>query len=130
MQLWKSYDSFRQQSAFSTWMYRVALNTALMHTRKRARRPEMVDIYEQKIPHLDEHVEYDADDVTMLYQCIHELPRLDRAIILLWLEQHSYSDIAEITGLSRTHVSVRIVRIKKVLHRCLLAKGYLEGKSK
>ena len=75
---------------------------------------------------LDERCDSDAD-VEMLYQCIQELSTLNRAIVLLYLEQRTYEEIAEITGLSRTNISVRLVRIKAELRGLLIAKGYHEG---
>ncbi|MBD3375415.1 sigma-70 family RNA polymerase sigma factor [candidate division KSB1 bacterium] len=125
IQLWQSYPTFKGQSSFSTWMYRIALNTALMYRRKYARRPE---------GHIDpnpppEFMTYQPEldeDVQLLYECIRELPSLDRAIILLYLEQYRYQEIADITGLSHSNVSVRIVRIKSKLKTLLTAKGYCE----
>jgi len=124
VQLWKSYGSFRGQSAFSTWMYRVALNTALMVRRKAARRPAAVELKEH---HMVTGTGLEDDDVRLLYECIHELKELDRAIILLHLEQKTYEETAKITGLKSGAVSVRLVRIRKKLKNCLLDKGIKEG---
>lgn len=123
-QLWRSYPSFGGRSRFSTWMYRVALNTALLGRRCRDRRPEYLT-RSDALP--DVAVQRDDDtseDVELLYRCIRELRTLDRAVILLHLEQHSYQEIADLTGLSRSNVSVRLVRIKNRLHELLLKAGY------
>ena len=127
MQSWRSFASFNGQSKFSTWLYRVALNTALVRRRKAAARREVaceaganVDVA------VDDRGDRDPD-VDLLYRCIQELPTLNRAIVLLYLEQHTYEEIAEITGLSRGNVSVRLVRIKDKLRQLLLARGYREG---
>ncbi len=125
VQLWQAFPTFKGQSSFSTWMYRIALNTALLFRRKDEKRPE---------GHTDpepppEAVAFDPeldDDVRLLYECIRELPSLDRAIILLYLEQYRYQEIANITGLSHSNISVRIVRIKSKLKTLLIAKGYCE----
>ena len=124
LQLWKSYPSFRNQSSFSTWMYRVALNTALMYRRKQKRLWLMVPIDDDAPPPVEDDSPGDDEGVQLLYRCIRELPRLDRAIILLQLEQKSYREIADITGLSEGNVSVRIVRIKQKLRTMLETRGY------
>lgn len=118
MQLWRSFPSFHGGSRFSTWMYRVALNTALLARRKQSSRPLCGSLPEPEpaAPHPPA-----ADlDVEQLHRCIRRLPELDRAVILLYLEQHRHEEIAELTGLSRPAVGVRIVRIKKRLRECLL----------
>lgn len=123
-QLWNSYTTFQGRSAFSTWMYRVALNTALMHRRRAAKQPattELEDHHQTINPGIED------DDVRLLYGCIHELGKLDRAIILLHLEQKTYNEIAEITGLQAKAISVRLVRIRKKLKTCLLRMGIKEG---
>ena len=127
MQSWRSFASFNGQSKFSTWLYRVALNTALS---RRRNAPGTREIASQTGTSLDIAVEECSDsdsDVELLHQCIQELPMLNRAIILLYLEQRTYEEIAEITGLSRTNISVRLVRIKDELRQLLLSKGYHEG---
>lgn len=127
MQSWRSFASFNGQSKFSTWLYRVALNTAL---RRRRNTPGNREVASQTATSLDiaVHERSDSDsDVELLHQCIRELPSLNRAIILLYLEQHTYEEIAEITGLSRANISVRLVRIKDELRQLLLAKGHHEG---
>jgi RNA polymerase sigma-70 factor (ECF subfamily) len=124
LQLWRSYSSFRNQSTFSTWMYRVALNTALMYRRKQKRRWLTVSIDDVSPPQAEDDSATDDEDVQLLYRCIQELPRLDRAVILMQLEQKSYQEIANVTGLSEGNVSVRIVRIKQKLRTMLEERGY------
>lgn len=128
LQLWRSYSSFHSQSSFSTWMYRVALNTALMYRRKQKRHRPTVSIDE--VPPLNAvgHSAVDDEDVQFLYRCIQELPRLDRGVILMQLEQKSYQEIADVTGLSEGSVSVRIVRIKQKLRTMLAERGYMGEK--
>ena len=127
MQSWRSFASFNGQSKFSTWLYRVALNTALSRRRKAPGRREVASPTGTSVDvAVDERSDSDAD-VEMLYQCIQELSTLNRAIVLLYLEQRTYEEIAEITGLSRTNISVRLVRIKAELRGLLIAKGYHEG---
>jgi RNA polymerase sigma-70 factor (ECF subfamily) len=124
LQLWRSYSSFRNQSTFSTWMYRVALNTALMYRRRQKRHWLTVSIDDVSPPQAEDDFATDDEDVQLLYRCIQELPRLDRALILMQLEQKSYQEIADVTGLSEGNVSVRIVRIKQRLRTMLEERGY------
>ena len=121
MQLWRSFPSFRGNSQFSTWMYRVALNTVLLVRRKQRLLPRWGSLPEPE-PAMHDPAG-DELDVEQLYQCIRRLPELDRAVILLYLEQYKYVEIAELTGLSRPAVGVRIVRIKKRLQECLVNPG-------
>jgi RNA polymerase sigma-70 factor (ECF subfamily) len=118
MQLWRSFPSFRGAAAFSTWMYRVALNTALLRRRKsRAWASEEAD--PETLAAVAAGPAPPDPDVASLYRCIRELPSLDRAIVLLHLEGQSYEEIAGTTGLSRGNVGVRLVRIKGRLRDCL-----------
>ena len=124
LQLWRSYRSFHNQSSFSTWMYRVALNTALMYRRKQKRLLRTVSIDDVTPPHAEDQPAVDDEDVQILYRCIHLLPKLDRAVILMQLERKRYQEIADVTGLSEDNVSVRIVRIKQKLRTMLVDCGY------
>jgi RNA polymerase sigma-70 factor (ECF subfamily) len=124
LQLWRSHSSFRSQSSFSTWMYRVALNTALMYRRKEKRRRPTVSIDDVPSPDSENQAAANGEDVQFLYRCIQQLPKLERAVILLHLEQKSYQEIADVTGLSEGSVSVRLVRIKQKLKTVLEERGF------
>jgi len=126
LQLWRSFATFRGQSSFTTWAYRVALNTALLFRRKAARRPDLSQGSEEEIGSLSIEAAPPQEGVEMLRQCIRELPPLDRAIVLLHLEERTYEEIAEITGLSRSNVSVRLVRLKGRLRDALQKKGLVK----
>jgi len=123
LQLWRSLPSFHEKSSFSTWMYRVALNTALMHQRKKKRRWFSTNIENENLISDNNPSLQKDEEVRILYECIRQLPQLDRAIILLKLEEMSYKEIAEITGFSESNVSVRILRIKERLRLLLIDKG-------
>lgn len=120
LQLWKSFPSFKEQSLFSTWMYRVAFNTAVTNIRKSKRHPFQEAIAEKQylieekedIPHLDE-------EINQLYKAIGRLNDIEKGIILLYLEKKSYAVIGEVMGLSEKNISVRIVRIKAKLKKLL-----------
>jgi|SRR5690606_20651033 len=113
-QLWKSYPGFDGLSKFSTWMYRVCLNTALTYLRKERKiKKEKLSITHHEIP--ENYPENKEENLRELYQAISTLSSLNKAIVLLYLEDHSYEEISQITGLSKSNVSVRLVRIKKEL---------------
>jgi RNA polymerase sigma-70 factor (ECF subfamily) len=113
LQLWKSYPSFQENAAFSTWMYRVALNTAINQTR----RPGLLIDFSSspEIP-FDPSDSYQlSEDIQILYKAISHLRKVEKAIILLWLEEKSYEEIAEAMGITTKNVSVKLVRIRTKL---------------
>jgi RNA polymerase sigma factor (sigma-70 family) len=119
-QLWKSYPNFLGDSKFSTWMYRVALNTAITHARKIRRAPEKEKLTDRTAQIADPVDSGDGEEsIVRLYAGIQSLTDVDKAIILLYLEENSYEEIASVTGLTKTNVSVRLVRIKKALEEKL-----------
>jgi len=119
-QLWRSYPSFRGEAKFTTWMYRLSLNTALLHLRRNRRKPGIISLQEchQQIS-APANNNQGQEDIARLYEAIQKLGRFDRALILLYLERLSYREIATITGISEGNVSVRLVRIKKKLKELL-----------
>jgi len=113
--LWKSYPKFHNECSFSTWMYRVALNTCITGVRKELRRPKHIPILE-----LQENLiepESMEENIREMYRLIYRLKTLERAIILLYLEEKSYQEIADITGLTLNNVAVKLKRIKEKLKK-------------
>lgn len=112
-QLWSSYGKFRGESKISTWMYKVALFTALAHLKKKTKvKLQVTDI----IPDLpDEPV--DEEHLEKLKAAMQRLPDTDRAVLLLYLEEHSYQEMAEILGISESNVGVKLNRIKVKLRK-------------
>lgn len=120
-QLWKSYPTFDGHSKFSTWMYSVCLNTALTYQRKSRKNKEInLSISHYQIP--DNATGGNEETITLLMEAISNLSELNKAIVLLYLDNLSYDEIASIMGLSRSNVSVRLVRIKKELETRLKSK--------
>ena len=119
LQVWKSLGSFRQESTIATWMYRIALNTAITHLRKEKRRGGKVPLTDIDIPDLNDSSEKE-DQLRELFKAIEGLDRIDKSIILLYLEEKSYEEISEITGLTRTTVGVRLNRIKIKLSNTII----------
>ena len=109
VKLWNGYDSFQGKSDIKTWIYRVTLNTCITLDRKKRRRNRA--ILSMDVDYFDSQ-EQETAQVRILHERIARLQPLDRAIILLWLEQISYGEIGEIVGISAKNVSVRLARIR------------------
>ena len=120
LQLWKSYPGFQGKSKFSTWMYRIAFNTAITNIRKSKRHPiiEALSGTEQSIP-AKEDIDYMDDDMNSLFKAIAKLKDVEKAIVTLYLEEKSYKEIGEIVGISEKNVSVKIVRLKDKLKKLI-----------
>ena len=127
-QLWKSYPQFKGESKFSTWIYKVALNTAITHIRRSTRTPRNEELTESVAcaPDLDDHMRQE-EELHLLHEAIAALTDIDKAIILLHLEDQNYDEIASITGLTRTNISVRLVRIKRALKDYLQRNQIIQG---
>jgi RNA polymerase sigma-70 factor (ECF subfamily) len=111
--LWKAYPKFRNESSYSTWIYKIALNTCISGMRKENRHYQKVSLsFSEEIAFEPDSME---EDIRELYSLIYQLKTLERAIILLWLEEKSYQEIAEITGLSLSNVATKLKRIKEKL---------------
>lgn len=120
IQLWKAYPKFRGDSKFSTWMYRVALNTAITLYRKSKRRVSTQDFegvaFKMKAEHYD-----DTEDqrIKVLYKAIHKLNDIEKALIFLYLEDKDHKEISETLGISEVNSRVKMNRIKTKLRTIL-----------
>jgi len=113
LQLWRSYDSFKGDSKFSTWMYRVGLNTAITLIRKKSKSKETNYIDEQYINIKSEDKdEFLEERITLLYAAIRMLNDVERALVLLFLEDLPYKEIAETLGISEVNARVKMNRVK------------------
>jgi len=121
-QLWKSYPSFRKESKFTTWMYRVALNTAITSFKKIRRQPGFNRLSDQNLQIADEMSSLEMDEnIALLKQAVSKLSGIEKSIILLFLENKNYEEIAEITGITQNYVRVKMNRIKKKLKLLMTA---------
>jgi RNA polymerase sigma factor (sigma-70 family) len=111
LQIWRGLAAFEGRSSASTWLYRVALNTALTWRRKTTPAARVV-VARDAVPEPVGSIS-PQDPLRVLDEFLRTLSQADRAILLLYLEDTSYADIAEVTGLSQSNVGVRINRIKK-----------------
>jgi RNA polymerase sigma-70 factor (ECF subfamily) len=117
-QLWKSYPSFRKESKFSTWMYRVALNTAITTFKRTKRRPDQNRLSDDYFQIKDETYSSEIeDDIKKLHRAVAQLTGVEKSIVLLYLENKKYEEIAEITGITQNYVRVKMNRIKKKLKK-------------
>ncbi|MGN0048712.1 MAG: RNA polymerase sigma factor [Bacteroides sp.] len=115
LNLWKAFPKFRHECKMSTWVYRIALNTCISFIRKEKNIPEIVTLTQEA----DRSEEEDETEAMLrqLYRMINRLGELDKSITLLYLEEKSYEEIAEITGLTVTNVATRLNRIKEKLRK-------------
>lgn len=125
-QLWRAYPGYDESKAFATWMYRVALNVAISWVRKNSlRQRHMValgdDVDRVADPTAPAH---DDERVVFLEAFIRQLEPLDRALMLLYLEERSYADIADILGITETNVATKISRLKQRVRK---ASAELDG---
>jgi RNA polymerase sigma factor (sigma-70 family) len=123
VQLWQSFPAFDEHRRFSTWMYRIALNVAISFYRRESTRTRHVISWDE---HLLEAVDETADqseDVRLLYQFIERLDPLDKALILLYLDENSYQEIADVLGISETNVATKINRLKMKLKQDFCGTG-------
>ena len=116
IQLWKAYPKFRGDSKFSTWMYRVGLNTSITLYRKSLRRVESQPI--ESVAYKLSYEEYDNtkdEQLKMIYAAVYKLNDIDKGIVFLYLENKNYKEISETLGISEVNARVRMNRIKTKL---------------
>ena len=116
LQLWRSYPKYKGDAKVSTWMYRVALNTAITRLRKSSKRKDIYPLTDQHydLPESDSRrldIEYDHE----LRVAINALNKFDRALVMLYLDEKSYKEMAEILEISESNIGVKISRIKQKL---------------
>ena len=116
-QLWKSYPGFKGESKVSSWIYRVALNTALVVFRKPGIVVKNYEEFPENIHPSTEKIKTENEE--RLFEALRKLTDAEKGIISLYLDDFSYLEIAEITGLSESNVGVRLNRIKNKLRQII-----------
>ena len=111
--LWKGFEQFRGESSLKTWIWRVSLNTCNNQERKKKSSVQTIPLSIDIDLYNDDDTQ--SKQIQMLYNRINRLDVFDRAIILLWLENMSYQDIADVVGISLSNVTTRLFRIKEQL---------------
>lgn len=124
LQLWKSYSRFSGKSKFSTWMYRVALNTAI--NQFRISQKEILNFKNELSSEIgmEEESGEKEENTKLLHKAIGKLNKAEKSLIILYLDNLHYKEIAEITGISVSNVGVKINRIKSKLQKILKELGY------
>lgn len=115
IQLWRSFGSYDERYRFSTWMYRVALNVAISFYRRESTRVRHVVSTSEPLLDIACEAPHQTEELAVLYRMIQELEPLNKALVLLYLDGHSYQEIGEVLGLSETNVATKISRLKKTL---------------
>ena len=120
IQLWKAFPKFRGDSKFSTWAYRVALNTAITLYRKSTRSIKTVD-FETKSFFISqpEYNHEEEEQIKLMYKAVQELNDIEKALVFMYLEEKDYTEIAETLGISEVNARVKMNRIKGKLRKIL-----------
>ena len=117
LKLWKSFDTYNEQFKHSTWIYRISLNVAISFYRKEKSRGKLNAPFSENIFNISDFQDskHPEQNAILLTQFISELKELERALMLLYLEERSHKEIAEIIGITETNVATKIGRIKAIL---------------
>jgi RNA polymerase sigma-70 factor (ECF subfamily) len=118
IQLWKAFPRFRGDSKFGTWLYRIALNTAISGLRKQKKNIQSME--PDQLPTEIQDIQYNQDKeekIQQLYRAIHQLPEIERGIVMLYLEDRSYEEMEDILGINQNNLRVKMNRIKEKLRK-------------
>ena len=120
IQLWKAYPKFRGDSKFSTWAYRVALNTAITLYRKSTKSVQTVDYEKQQYFLSQDEYNYEEEEqLKLMYKAVYQLNDIEKAVIFMYLEDKDYTEISETLGISEVNARVKMNRIKGKLKKIL-----------
>ncbi len=119
LQLWKSFHTFRGEAKITTWMYRIALNTAISGIRKQKRGLKTQELEERHFNISDQISDENLENLQKLQRCIRQLSEVDRAMIMMALDEVSYEEIAETIGITQNNVRVRMSRIREKLRKLM-----------
>lgn len=115
LQLWRAYGSFNGDAKVSTWIYRVALNTAITRVRKETKREKFAGLGEHTLEVAAIDNKEENEQVLQMYAAIKQLSAVDRAIIILYMDGHSYKEIAGVMGLSESNIGFLLNKIRTKL---------------
>ncbi|CAM2859241.1 MAG: RNA polymerase sigma factor [Paludibacter sp.] len=123
-QLWRSYDSFRNESQFSTWMYRVAINTAIVFLKKEKRKVDKYPLASENIKEEESDYDHKENQLEHFYKAVQKLDKIDKAIIFYQLEGFSHKEIGVNLGISEGNARVKLNRAKEKLKEIIKNQGY------
>ncbi|WP_090787547.1 RNA polymerase sigma factor [Pedobacter sp. ok626] len=123
-QLWKSYDSFNHQSKFSSWMYRVALNTAIVYFKKQKRKEDAYATIAHEIEVPTDDAETKEIQLAHFYKALQQLDKIEKALMFYFLEDYSHKEIGENLGISEGNARVKLNRAKNKLKELIKKQGY------
>lgn len=119
LNIWQALPQFRGESKLSTWLYRIAVNSALMVIRSSKTKMETVSMDFGLLNVSSEIDDIQKENLQAMYSIINRLENIEKAIILLWLDEHSYEEIGETLGMNRNTVATKIRRIKEKLSKSM-----------
>lgn len=119
LQIWRSRENFREESQWSTWVYRISLNVCLTLLKKKKNNSQHFVSDSLPAQETEDNYAFSDQSLNLLYDAIRKLSEIDRAIIMLYLEEKSYQEIAEIMGTNPNNIGVRVQRIKMRLKKIL-----------
>lgn len=108
---WKGSKNYRGEAKFTTWLYRVALNTAITHLRKESRNPVKESLTDQLVS-IPEKILQVNEQVAVMYEAINKLSSIDKALVLLYLDEYDHNEIGNMLGITANNVAVKLNRIK------------------
>ncbi len=119
LQIWRSKDNFREESKWSTWVYRISLNVCLTLLKKKKNKGQHFVSDSLPAEETEDNYAFSDESLNLLYDAIRNLSEIDRAVIMLYLEEKSYQEIADIIGTNPNNIGVRVNRIKERLKKLL-----------
>jgi RNA polymerase sigma-70 factor (ECF subfamily) len=119
LQIWRSKENFREESEWSTWVYRISLNVCLTLLKKKKNNVQHFVSDSLTFEETEDNYAFSDESLNILYDAIRQLSEIDRAIIMLYLEEKSYQEIADIIGTNPNNIGVRVKRIKTRLKKIL-----------
>ena len=122
LQIWRSKNNFMERAEWTTWIYKITLNVCLTLLKKSTNNKQQFTSDMQPAEDTEDNKAFDDESLNLLYAAIKKLPEIDRAIIMLYLEEKSYQEIAEIMGSNTNNIGVRVKRIKLKLKKLLHGK--------
>ncbi|CAN5916714.1 RNA polymerase sigma factor [soil metagenome] len=119
LQLWRSFADYRAEAKISTWMYRIALNTAITHLRKETRRAKSAELDEVALQVPAGLGGEQEERVEAMFRAIQQLTAVEKALVMLYMDDHSYKGMAEIIGISESNIGFKLNKIKAKLKELL-----------